>query len=164
MAPSTGIYLQICSHSIVSKSSICSKKLTLYVILRNFITMTHMNHVDKYSLGSLITVTDRLNWHCSLAISQSYSVITKLVRVGYRWRLNASPFTLQTEASFLRMSETTSLCRSNFCFNFSMFTSILSPTLFKTLRNKLVSWRGGSWHLTAGVRSGSASCDHLTTC
>lgn len=34
--------------------------------------------------------------------------------------LNASPFTLQTAASFRRMSDTTSLCRSNLGFNLSM--------------------------------------------
>lgn len=40
-----------------------------------------------------------------------------------------SPFTLHTEASFLRMSDTTSLCRSNFGLNFSM-CALYSSNLF----------------------------------
>lgn len=79
-----------------------------------------------------------------------------------RWHLKASPFTLQTDASFLRTSDTTSLCRSNFGFSFSMctlYSSVSTALKIPVCKENTTSVsRGSTWRLV----SARASCDRKT--
>lgn len=73
--------------------------------------------------------------------------------------LNASPFTLQTDASFLRMSDTTSLCKSNLSFNLNM--GIQSSPSFTSVKLCVVELRQRS--STCQPLSLKASCDRKFT-
>lgn len=59
--------------------------------------------------------------------SNLFNKLLNTVVAAGRQHLNASPFTLQTNASFLKISDTTSLCRSNFGCNVNICTSQTAP-------------------------------------
>lgn len=56
-----------------------------------------------------------------LMLSARYQRVVRLWKPPLK-TVNASPVTLHTDASFLRISHTTSLCKSNFGCSFSMAT------------------------------------------